>query len=425
MNLFSENIKNKLKTYLPWAGLTLLTISLMIYFKYNSQGYDSIQNKGERLISKYTGNLFPLFVKSELTNEDVFNFALYNILPIDKENNRSLKLESDSYGNENFVVSKIKAEKPTENFNLFKTKLNLNLSEQKQIDSILSSYKEALYSSILMNNEETVALDPKISLLHKAIGVDIYNFSSDKLSENGALPKKKNYAVENRDKLLAALNKDESKNTRDYIFLTPDTVFSYSFSIDKKKMIEDLRKIDQSKGKYVNNYSNDIGIVSKNTKVLFSPSKHKNKEFIYKLDSNFSKLTIPTSYYSNKKYPDYDSLRISLGNLAEDIAAFEFGIKNYNKGIKFIISGSDGNKKEKVELDLNLENLGSFISNTVTAATKSADYDWDKFGTKMDSLSKVFEALENDSNSVIKLKKVTEDLKKAKEAMRVKKSNNP
>jgi hypothetical protein len=92
------------KTYLPWVGLIVLTIILMVIFKFTEQGYSDIQEKGENILAQYTRNLSPLYSKTDLTDEDVFNFALYNKLPIDKRNKKILSLESNSYGNEELEI---------------------------------------------------------------------------------------------------------------------------------------------------------------------------------------------------------------------------------------------------------------------------------------------------------------------------------
>ena len=69
-------------------------------------------------------------------------------------------------------------------------------------------------------------------------------------------------------------------------------------------------------------------------------------------------------------------------------------------------------KEEGLEIDFNFDNLGEFISNTISAAASRSPEEWEKFGAKMDSLGQVLSTMENDSSAIIKLKKLSEQLKK-------------
>lgn len=408
----NENNSKKFKNIAPWAALIILTLVLMVFFKLSEQGYSNLKVKGENLIAKYGENLSPFFVNSELTNEDVFNFALYNNLPIDKSKNKVLSIESDSYGNENYVISEIDSLPKTNNYDLYKLKLGLSGSEKNKIDSILDHYIEDLYASILVSDNQTIALDPKISLIQKAIGTDIYKFALQKKTESNSAGEK-NYAVRNKDKLANAIKDKENKPAENYIFFAPDTVFRYDFAVNKKKMTEEIKSLEKESGQNRKKLDWMRDVISKKDLPDFALNKLPEDEYNYQFDSNWQKLTLPASYYFDNKLLDYDSLKWSLDNLADDISSFQFGLKGYEKGLKIFVESNDGNKLENVEIDFNFENLGDFISNTISAATSASPEDWEKFGAEMDSLSKSFSDLENDSTAFIRLKKATEELKKA------------
>ena len=103
----------------------MITLVLMVYFKLSQTGFDTFQSTSKNLIADYAKNLSPLFTKSEITNEDVFNFALYKELPVDKENKKLLKIESDNYGNDKFEVIENSELNQTKNYEVFKEKLEL------------------------------------------------------------------------------------------------------------------------------------------------------------------------------------------------------------------------------------------------------------------------------------------------------------
>mgnify|MGYP000896189243 FL=1 len=81
--------KNNVRVRTTVVGLILLTIGLMIIFKNNSS---NLKDLPDDLISFYAKNLKPLFYQTSITEEDIFNFALYQNIPIDKQNNKLLQI---------------------------------------------------------------------------------------------------------------------------------------------------------------------------------------------------------------------------------------------------------------------------------------------------------------------------------------------
>ena len=419
----NNRIFTKLKSFAPWIGLTALTLVLMIYFKLSEQGYSTLKSHGENLIDKYAGNLSPLFVNSELNEEDIFNFALYDKLPIDKKENRILKLESDLYGNDNYTISMQDTIPASNNLDHYKYRLGLSSREENDIDSILNGYKEDLYSSILLADRNSVAIDPKISLLHKAIGADIYKFALDKKSALETGKNNYNDLVTNRDKLIAGLRKDSENKPDDFIFITPDTVFSHKFKIDKKEFAENLDSFEAAKKEKEAPLPKTYKFLTqaKTDEVNKAITTASNVDFAF--DAKSQKLTIPSTAFINESLPNYDSLKWSLDNLSEDLENFKFALSSSENGLKLMFGGDKGNVRENVEINFNFDKLGEFIAKTVSAATEASSADWEKFGSKMDSLSNTLSALEQDSTAFIQLKKVSEEIKKAKQNMKKQKNN--
>ncbi len=412
--------KRRFKNFAPWIGLGILTVGLMIFFKFSEQGYSDLQVKGNNLLAKYTENLSPLYATSELSNEDVFNFALYNNLPIDKDKNRMFTIESDSYGNENYVVAELDSLPATKNLELYKNKLGLNSTERESIDSILNNYKEDLYSSILLADNQSIALAPKIALLQKAIGTDIYEFALRKKQSTGSGKSKVNYAVDNKEKIVSSLRQAGTDDSpEEFIFMTPDTVFSHDFAINKRKLNESLKQFEAQKKSTGVQSDWSRGILSDQNPSAFAYTKIPEDQYSYQFDSNYYKLTLPVNEFLNENSLDYDSLKWGLENLAKDFASFQFALSGYEKGIKMMIEANDGLDKENVEIQFNFENLGDFIGKTVSAAMTTDPEEWEKFGKQMDSLSKALSTFENDSAAFIQIKQAAEKIKNSK-----KKNNN-
>jgi hypothetical protein len=406
------------KTYLPWVGLIVLTIILMVIFKFTEQGYSDIQEKGENILAQYTRNLSPLYSKTDLTDEDVFNFALYNKLPIDKRNKKILSLESNSYGNEELEILKTESDFDTENYIEFKTQLALDANQEEEIDSLVNSYKNDIYATILQNEEEVIAIDPKISLLHKALSAEIYDFALNRIRESKSEDKTSQFAsaIPSRN-MQKKFNREKVDMPQEFIVLTPDTVFSSKFTSDPAAKSEDSRIVSQfNPATDVFNSSKEAVIIDDfNDYYTVTPIPEFNFHFSY--DSTNKKLVIPSELFTNTYDLVYDSLQLNLENLSSELESMNFNFGTSENGFNF----SFNNKEESVNLDFDISNLGDFINQTIQMSlSASMDNDWEKFGHKMDSLAQVISDLENDSAAIIKLKMLSKELEKRKKTTKKK-----
>ncbi|MGZ8887748.1 MAG: anti-sigma factor family protein, partial [Nitrososphaeraceae archaeon] len=85
--------KLKLTKWIPAAALLFLTIGLMILLKFNPNLINHlVEEQKSNLAGFYKQNLQPLLYAANLTNEDIFNFAVYQQLPLDSTNQQMLKL---------------------------------------------------------------------------------------------------------------------------------------------------------------------------------------------------------------------------------------------------------------------------------------------------------------------------------------------
>ena len=91
----SREFLSTVKRLFPAAGIALLTIILLFYFKYNKSG-NLLEEGVGNIEDFYTQNLKPLFFNSEITNEEIFNFALYGNLPVDRNNNKIIQIKEPS-----------------------------------------------------------------------------------------------------------------------------------------------------------------------------------------------------------------------------------------------------------------------------------------------------------------------------------------
>ncbi|MDH7603889.1 MAG: hypothetical protein QHH13_03230 [Melioribacter sp.] len=383
----SENIeKSFLKKYLPILPIIILTILLMIFFHHNKDNVGDLIEKGKKdLISFYMENLRPIFSSSQITNEDVFNFALYRTIPVDKKNDKVLIVSDKGNNQQVFEIKKIPYNKNTENYKKFVEYMELNENEKEKVDSILNSYKKEISLSILMNDNKTIAINPKLAELQKIITADLINYLV-KINRNLAdkrlnIPKNINF------KEIISLSKMQPDNK--YIFITPDTIFKKSFNFDTNKIKLDLDGNIES-------HVIDKKLKEINIELSLNKRNKKVPKYFSSVDSNNIKITIP----------------IELNDIMPVIKE-SINVKVVNKFLEDINKKERLLKKQKHELkdeiQLNFENPIEFVNKALEMAAKQKD--WEEFGKKMDSLGKQLEKKYSDSvyKSTRKYKKPIRD----------------
>ncbi|MBN1637374.1 MAG: hypothetical protein JW866_00280 [Ignavibacteriales bacterium] len=244
-----ESINSKSKNLLflrrngSIIGLIILTIGLMFVFKYFQKDINNLIDEG---INLYTQNLKPLFIKEEITNEDIINFAFYETLPIDKQNSKYIILGNDSAGNDNFVI-KTKETVATTNYEKF---ININELDEKRVqilDSILNTYKEDIYTSILFNENNTYAVSHSLPHLRDLLRYDLV-LLTEKASELGNIDKRNFIWTSKEPEVTTFRHKIRTASREDFIFFNPETVFASSCQFDKSKFtIPEIKKYQVEK----------------------------------------------------------------------------------------------------------------------------------------------------------------------------------
>jgi hypothetical protein len=412
-----------LKKWMPVVGIVVLTAALMIYFKATNVGYISIQNVGRDLVAEYTQNLKPVYSRTELTKEDLVNFALYKNLPVDKENNTVLQIKSDEMGRENYIVKSAAINPKTNNYERFGKKFHLTEDEIAIFDSILNAYNDNLYAAVLYNDNNTLAVDPNLHILQKAMSTDIYKFLKVRVHEKTNVELPENYATLNRDKIHEILDANRERPEKEFIFITPDTVFQHNYNTDFNEYLAAVPESDPEdlSGPAADPIADDQGLDILEPTEINPPIIKIDSEGLagnythYNIDSNYYVVEIPDEYYTAEGLPDFDSLRISLDNLEMDLNSFSMNF-NFDEEGTFEMDISDFTNEDSLRtfnLEFNLKNLTSFISETIDAADEYDDNDWEEFGMKIDSLARSMEIVTIDSLKLIRIKEHADSLKQA------------
>jgi DNA-binding protein YbaB len=394
------------KKFTPVLGLALATIALMFVLKYNPNIIDNIvEQQKTHLADFYQQNLKPLLYAADLTNEDIFNFAFYHQLPLDRSKKQFLELGSDQKGGQFVVIKNDASYKDQNNLAKFVKGLNLSAEQKMQMDSILSTYAKDLESQVLVNEKHTVAVNPNLWNYNKALMADLISFAAkvNKKQFANVIPGGLQLADVNSSGRL--IKQVKSAGGDSYIFLTPDTIFSGKFYFDEAKFNKDMQQMQKELSKNMDEMGKGLKDLSFSFRfdtnlVKSQKGISSNGNFNIYVDSNSYTVSLPNINIPQIPMPDFNNMTVNLNKVADLLKSFSFQIpanlgkdKNFNfnyeyndslKSFKFHIKGYKGNYGKNYN--------SPQIDSMYTAELK-------RMGMNPDSLSSLFENFFGDSTN--------------------------
>lgn len=398
-----DKTKDLIKKYLPVSALIFLTILLMIIFKYNKRDIGRIIEKGKNnLVAFYAENLQPLFATTDISDEDVFNFALYQTLPIDKQNNKVLTVSELGTENQVYEVKPANYNLQTNNYQRFVDYLGLNSKEKEEADSILNLYKKEIYLSVLTNDKNTVAVSSKIGELQRAALADLLAFAHHVNPQKAwtIFPVQKDFNDEVKDFVIST--KEIPQN--EFLFITPDTAFQTVCTIDK----EDLENRINQKLKVADaelptppeppsDWNFDFRFREERTRNKRTDPKWTSSiVHVHKPDSNLFKVVIPIPEIALPP-KIADSVRIKLDLAAEKLRKLSFVLGNKNKAVGKSRDRYTKNSRDEDGIELYFQDPIEIVGKTMEMLSQQDFSDWEEFGKKMDSFARSFAAGYSDS----------------------------
>ncbi|MGQ9643000.1 MAG: hypothetical protein ACUVT3_03990 [Ignavibacterium sp.] len=324
----SDSKSEKIKKWIPAFTFTSLAAALIFVLSINPSFLMNIieQQKGN-LADFYKSNLKPLLYVANLTSEDIFNFALYEELPLDPFNTQIIKLSYDQSGKEFFEIRQNTEKKEQNNLKNFVAALELNESEQKQMDSILKVYSEKISAQVLVSDKNAIAINPNIWNLRKAVLADILSFARKHGNENfqriapvGNIPP--------FDKNIVWLEKVKTTSPKDFIICTPDTVFSAELNVDMsqlnnemKKFAEEMKKtvVEENKQQLVFRFKNDSSLTELKDKF------RSDKNFKVFVHNNGVQVHLQEINIPEVDLPNFDSVASIISEVTRNFTVASFG----------------------------------------------------------------------------------------------------
>lgn len=407
------------KRWTPAIGIAIVTIALIVVFKINPNILNHIiEQQKSNIAGFYKENLQPLLFAADINNEDIFNFAVYQQLPLDKSNQQFLTLGNDPQGSEYFEINKKNKVDEKNNFQNFVSVLKLNDNETKLIDSIIGSYSEQLSSLVLVNDKNSVAINPNIWNTRKAILADIITFSQAHAKEN--FNKLVPAQLVNYDN--ASVNKwvSENKKVKDnqYIFFTPDSIFTETFEFDMNEFKKNMQKMEK-----------ELAQMNKENKTIFqfkfdidSSLTNLNKEHNWQkgfkvfVDSNSFHVKIPDVNFPSMDFPNFDSISSIISELTKNLVNVKPNFTQIpfeSRSFNFKIHSGDSLKFKKYEF--NLDSLMNFRKGELDSLRTGNFHNFNFFN---DSLQSAFKFFFNDSLMLMQNEELKKEMDKFRQELK-------
>ena len=376
----------KVLKWSPVVGLAFTTIIIMVVLKSNPEIFDNlIEQQKSNISGFYKENLQPLLFAADLNKEDIFNFAMYKQLPLDKEDRQILHIDYDKTGKEFFEIKNVDPTQDENNFEKFVVALNLDEIEKKQIDSIMNQYAEELEAQVLINKNNTVAINSNLWNYQRAIQTDLLAFAEKSNWQEFQKLVPKTVSYNNSRDVVLAVNEVRNTRNKNYIFLTSDSVFSEPIEYDLeayKLQLVDLEKDLDVQGSNLREIKFKFEYDSAMQKL--ENNLHHNYKII--LDSNLCRFEISEFDFPDMHFPDFDSLFTAYDSVANN---FKFHsqyiprIEHFDDKIQFHFDGDSLNSYEfeyyKFDMDSLMESQSEMIDSVQS-------YNWNMSYDVNDSL---------------------------------------
>ncbi|MEN8193240.1 MAG: hypothetical protein ABFS12_10520 [Bacteroidota bacterium] len=385
-NSNSKSSFSKFKNLLPILSIVLLTGSLLVYFGIQ-QFSETRTQEGDLISDLYLKTLKPLFTNDKLTKEDVLNFALYNNLPIDKVDNKIIEIKNDDNGNEVIEVRNAEIKDNTDNYSRFIEKMELSREQKNQLDSLLEEYKQNITNTIFSDNNKTLAVDSRIGLLHGLLRSEIFDFIAKVKSQKYDQLASKESSL---NKFKRVIEQEKNKSVRNYIFFTPDTVLHTEAEFTQVDISEKHKK-----GEVPIPPEPPIIKVLQQNETLKREIDQEDRDLVYNIDSNLVKVVLDESFFEGLGIEEYHELKSLLDSTSSKFE-LSIGIPS-EEDLRFSISAKQPDSNHQFQFELNLENLGKLISNSIQLPENPSIEDWEEFGIRMDSLSLKLQEMDLDT----------------------------
>ena len=376
----------KVLKWSPAVGFAFATIIIMVVLKSNPELLNNlVEQQKSNIAGFYKENLQPLLFAADLNNEDIFNFAMYKQLPLDKDDRQILHIDYDKTGKEFFEIKSVEPNQNENNLEKFIVALNLDEKGKKQIDSIMNQYAEELEAQILINNNNTVAINSNLWNYQRAIQSDLLAFAekSNWQEFQKLVPKTVSYS--NSRNVVLAVHEIRNVRNNNYIFITSDSVFSEPIEFDLHEYKLQVAELEKELDAH-NNKLQEIKFRFEYDTSLQKLENNLHNNFKIIFDSNFCRVEISEFDFPDIHFPDFDSLFGAYDSVASNFKFYSQyipRIEHFDNKIQFHF---DGDSLKTFEFEYYQFDLDSVMESQSELLDSLQINNWNNFYNFNDSL---------------------------------------
>jgi len=413
-----KSSSSKIKRWYPAFGLATVTIIIMVLLKFNPGFINNLwEEQKSYLAGFYKENLQPLLFAADLNNEDIFNFAFNKELPLDNSRKQYLHLGYDESGKEYFEIKTAGYEEENNNYEKFIQTLKLDEKQRMKVDSIIGGYARALESQVLVNENNTVAINPNLWNYRKAIFADLLVLAEDLNKEEYYKVVPAGLSNQDRVQIVNAVNRLKETPEHNYIFLTPDSIFSERFEFDSKKYEEHLKEVQV----HLENVEKELVRVEINIRYdstlnMLEERMEREEMFHIIIDSNNCRVNLSRFEIPEFDIPDLDSINEIIKRSTKNFDQLTVHIpeiQHLQQGFRIDYYKDDS--LQTYEYKYEKYNLDSLLDSHEILIDSINSYNWKQFEYFNDSMANKFKFEFDDSFPYYDEKMLQEQMEKLRE----------
>ncbi len=156
------------------AGLSLVILAAIATFAWLQREdiFHYVEDTGSQMQQAYEesglqGWIMPLFEQTD--RDEVLQFAMFGTLPLDDQDGTVLRVDEHADSGYRVELARDTAGAPRASLEELYHQIKPTPSQRRAFDTLFSYAQKQIESSVLMNQEQELAIDPAISKYHKVI----------------------------------------------------------------------------------------------------------------------------------------------------------------------------------------------------------------------------------------------------------------
>jgi hypothetical protein len=313
----------------PIIAFSSLCVLFMVFYSLRPNFMKDVVDQHAQALLKLTENLKPLLFATNLTKDDMFNFAFSKTIPLNKENDQFIKLGVNQKGQEYIEVKGAQTDAGNLNYHQFVSSLRLK--------------PDQVAASVLVNDKNTVAINSRIWSDNNDLRQELIAFAAH---ANPAAIK----ALIPHPGLVADAVKSgipNGQNSNFYYCISADSFFTTPLNIDLTaiKKAVDAQKIEVKISKNIAQLQKKINIQIKGVAKNFRNPQDIAKNVVVSSDGRNVKVIIPDAVAPDNIYPGLDEITLRMDKVFENLKNFQFNPNTWGNDGRHVVgyreSGED------------------------------------------------------------------------------------